>query len=726
MSKATDLQLPGAGEGVTTILNFSAAALPAALAVALCMGLADGAMAGGGAGTLLLSLGLYAPVGLAVGLLWGLVGGGLAATLPDGLWARLRDDEALDRRVAAGLWAAAASLSVELALVFLFVASAAGGMANKSLAALSTGLVAAAGVLVCAALFFPLWVLLRGPARLLPRLGSATVTTLLLLVLATAGAALLVLGRVDWRVLRFGPWIMLALLGVVSVALCCPLRKRLQGKRALLVGVAALLVGAGLGLAAPTLGQGEGVVAPAQEGVLLPLLISTGRKLKDGDGDGYSPWFEGGDCDDASAAVNPEARDIPGNGVDENCLGGDARIKKAPKPRSSSGSTAAPQKPKKPAFDGNILLLCIDTLRADKLGVMGHTGGLSPNLDRLAKEGVLFSQAFAQGPNTPQSFPSIFTSLYPTRVPYRKRFTGYPAVKPEATTVFEVLAAGGFTTAAVTSHFYFKKRRGITQGVADWDNAEATNLKDSNKDISAPRIVPRAIRKLKALAAANKRFALFVHLFEPHSTYVRHRQFPITKRGVAGLQQKYDHEIKFVDLWVGKLLDGLKAAGLDQKTAIIAFSDHGEAFGEHRLYFHGQALFNEVINVPLIVRIPGGPQRVVKHRVALLDIAPTMLELAGLQPPASFQGRSLLPAVRGEALPPRLIGAVLMPYPAWPKGHRAMISGDHKVIHRYTENLLEIYDLAGDPGEKQNLARSQPQLAKKLRQELGSFVEDQL
>jgi arylsulfatase A-like enzyme len=281
----------------------------------------------------------------------------------------------------------------------------------------------------------------------------------------------------------------------------------------------------------------------------------------------------------------------------------------------------------------------------------------------------------------------------------------------------------------VTSHFYFTDKRGITQGVDSWDNRDATNLKDSNKDIASPRTVPRAIEKLRALAAAKRRFVLFVHLFEPHSTYVTHpgTEYRITERGVQGLQQKYDMEVKFTDVWLGKLLGGLRAARLEERTAVIVFGDHAEAFGEHKLYFHGQTLYDEVLHVPLLLRLPRGPRRVVRERVALLDLAPTVLELMGAAVPESFQGRSLLPLARGEAGPPdRRIGAVLMAYPAWPKAQRALHLGRHKIIFHVTDNRYEIYDLEADPRESRDLAGVEPALADRLRKELTRFTEQEL
>ncbi|MCC6749449.1 MAG: sulfatase-like hydrolase/transferase [Deltaproteobacteria bacterium] len=700
--------------------------------VGALVGITDGILGlraeGASLGVVALGVCLSVPLGWLFGLASGTIYGALRATLSPtvGLWGRLRQDADADLRVATGLLAFAACILVEVALVYGFAAHVAAGMANRQLAALSTALVAGAALLAVLAAFFPCFQLVRPLTRRVPRSARWPATSSVFVALALAGlaAGLFVLSRVDWRVLKLGPWVALGCMIAFSATVTPFATRRWPATGSAPAALATLALVVALAGGAPAAGRSEINVASAlQEAALAPLVIGLARALGDRDRDGYAAWFAGGDCDDRNAAVHPGATDVPGNGVDENCQGGDATRTRPP-----SRKVAA--RPHAPVFDGNVLLLCIDTLRADMLGAMGHTGGLTPALDRLARRGVLFRRAFAQAANTPQSFPSIFTSLYPSRVPYREKFVGYPSLRPDAVTFFELLKEKGFATAAVTSHFYFTPERGITQGVDRWDNEGAKTLRESNHDIAAPRIVPRALATLKGLAGKKQRFALFVHLFEPHSTYVTHDELPrVTERGAAGLRRKYEYEVKYVDRWVGRLLEGLDQLGLTQRTAVVVFADHGEAFGEHRFFFHGQALYNEVLHVPLILAVPGWAPRMVDAPVPLLDLAPTVVELAGATAPEGFQGQSLVPLARGAAPPakePRRLGAVLLPYPAWPKGQRAALLGSYKAIHRVTENRFEIYDLARDPKEQRNLAAGDPALATQLKGELARFSEAEL
>ncbi len=171
--------------------------------------------------------------------------------------------------------------------------------------------------------------------------------------------------------------------------------------------------------------------------------------------------------------------------------------------------------------------------------------------------------------------------------------------------------------------------------------------------------------------------------------------------------EKYDYEIAFCDMWVKKLIDAVDELGLADNTAIVVIADHGEAWGEHKVYFHGQDLFDEQLRVPLIIVVPGQSPQVVDDPVALVDVAPTLLDLVGAPIPANMRGRSLLPRIaagKAAAAAPRPIFAELLPATAWPHHATMMVDGNHKLIHRISDRRWELYDLASDPGEKKNLA----------------------
>src|SRR5262249_35521686 len=502
---------------------------------------------------------------------------------------------------------------------------------------------------------------------------------------------------------------------------------RLRGGRLVAVGAAAAAVAAVP--VVPRVDPSERVVALLTvEGRGVKVLTAVARSLFDRDGDGYSTILGGGDCDDTNPNIHPGAVDIPDNGIDENCVGGDAH-REAPPPPAAKATT---QK----TLDGNLVIITVDTVRADRLGVAGYRRkgrSLTPRIDALAEKGVYFTRAYAQAPNTPRSFPSILFSRYPSHVKWEKQFHNFSPVAPENLALFEVLQARSWHTAGCSSPFYSIPSRGATQGFDEYDNTGALDIRESNHDIAAPRIVPRVVAKLKQLAADRTKFALFVHLFEPHSTYMEHPEFPIEGKGLAGLEEKYDYEIAFADGWVGKILDTLEAERLDDDTTMVLLSDHGESFGAHklggeRIYFHGQTLYEEILRVPVIIVGPGLSPRRVDQVVQLVDLAPTIVDAFGVPVPREFEGRSLVPALLGQPLAPAPAYAQLLPAPSWNHDHKAMISADGrtKVIYRISDNLYELYDLASDPTEQKNLAERKGNLLAKMKADIVRFAETAL
>ncbi|MES1206239.1 MAG: sulfatase-like hydrolase/transferase [Pseudomonadota bacterium] len=712
---------------------------------------------------LALGLALYGTAGLVVAIGVGVLAGGVLVSIGGAGASSLRDrsDDRRDRAAATGILAGAAGVGVMAVVVAAGHKIVVRPMQSDLLATIATaGLVLAAAPLaasIAVALFRPLarWVTPHLPRP--PRTG----TTGLLLLVGVAGGVLATaaaFSRADWRVLDLSPFVAVAIAAAVGMGHGLFWYQSSAGRRlaprvpaTALSVLTVVVVGVTLAIAW-RLPDGSPALRAAQEGSLgMRMGLRIARAATDGDGDGFSARFGGADCDDRRADVYPGAEDVPGNGVDENCEGGDAPAVAEDAGEAESknggegtGDAVAPDPTKNRAaaqaaspggaagkFAGNILIITIDALRADRLGVAGYGRpagkSLTPNLDALAKRGAYFRRAWSQAPNTPRSFPAILTSQYPSAVKWDNPTVNYPLVLPSNHTVFEDLRAAGLAPVGIFSHFYFTAERGISKSFKEWSNDGAGTIAESNKDSASPRIVPKVIARLKKAAAARERFVVWTHLFEPHSSYMPHKEFPSSGvGGVPGLMEKYDHEIAFVDSWVGKLVKALDDLGLADSTAVVVMADHGEAWGEHKVYFHGQDLFDEQLRIPLIIAVPGRAPVVSNEPVAAVDMAPTLADLVGAPKAKSFRGRSLLSVVDGGGpLPPRPIYGELMPATAWPHHAVMMVDGDHKVIHRVSDRRWELYDLAADPGEKRNIADDAAHKAtfERLRAALLAFEE---
>jgi arylsulfatase A-like enzyme len=443
------------------------------------------------------------------------------------------------------------------------------------------------------------------------------------------------------------------------------------------------------------------------------------RRFADHDHDGYAARLGGGDCDDGNAAAHPGADEVRGNGVDEDCDGADLPAQTAHVTTEKESTAAAGF-----TWKGNLLVITIDTLRADRVNPK-----TAPHLYKFMQQSVRFTHAYSQAPNTPRSFPSFLTSRYPSEVRWVRMMANFsPMVQTQDnTTFFEAIKAAGFYDVGVFSHFYLKPQMGITGGFDEWHNDGALTLHDSNTDIAAPRIAPRVEGALQKLGRSKMRWALWTHFFEPHSRYMEHPEFPVHDGGLKGLQEKYDGEVSFVDQYVGQILDTLDKSGQAKDTAVVIFSDHGEAFGEHRfggerMFFHGQTLYNELLRVPLMIRVPGIAPRAVDGNVMLLDLGPTLCDLVKAPRPPSFLGRSLLGAMLGEPLRAGLVYAEMLPAPSWNHRWRALVDGKWKLIEKLSENTTELYDLGRDPTEQHNLANADAAEVTRLQQELKALL----
>jgi arylsulfatase A-like enzyme len=367
------------------------------------------------------------------------------------------------------------------------------------------------------------------------------------------------------------------------------------------------------------------------------------RKALDRDRDGYAWALGGGDCDDGDASVHPGAPEIPDDGIDQNCIGGDPSS--TPAPHDAAFAPVPASVPK----DFNVLMITIDTARADHFGMYGYERPTSPRLDELAKDGTVFENGWAHAPSTRYSIPAILTGRLPLDVKYDNS-VWWPALAPEATTIAELLQPLGFITGAITNYHYFDRERRMDQGFTEYDNSNASRHAsvsgagpEQTRGSSSQQQTDKAIDFVGR--HAKERWMLWVHYYDPHYAYEPHAETSSFGTDRIAL---YDGEIRFTDLHIGRLLDDLRAKGLYDKTVVVVTADHGEGFGEHGIELHGYHLYAPQTKVPLVIRVPGLAPRRSALPAGHVDIMPTLVNLAGGAATRDMMGMSLVPALAGN------------------------------------------------------------------------------
>lgn len=374
----------------------------------------------------------------------------------------------------------------------------------------------------------------------------------------------------------------------------------------------------------------------------------------------------------------------------------------------------------------NILLIAIDTLRADHLGFLGHERSVSPNLDHLAADSLVWERAVAAAPWTTPSFASLWTGRHPAELGFEREPIRLP---PEIPTLGEELSRRGYTTVGVISHFFLGNKFGFHRGFDFW-NQEAAG---GHAKISSNQVTDLALECLGNLARRPAPFFLFVHYFDPHYDYLAHEEFPfyegyegkITSRGdnfevlrkmarakeltaedLQYLRDLYDSEIAFTDAAIGRLLTALRSHRLYQDTLIVFVADHGEMFAERtgRWIGHTQFLYDSLIRVPLVIKLPGAeaPKGRIHQPVSLVDILPTLLAEIDDE---TASPRSLL--AKGEPGKPGVERPVFSQTRRWRKLDTVIHQG-WKLIADRRNGELELYDLARDPRELENRGGAEP------------------
>jgi arylsulfatase A-like enzyme/MFS family permease len=515
------------------------------------------------------------------------------------------------------------------------------------------------------------------------------------------GAPTAYLVRLRWaQDFQFLPWptvVVIAGMVIVAVGFSLLLRGRTPSRTWNVVVVAGLPIFALVAVFTVSEYEPARKAASARAGFVGELLAD-GQRLFDFDHDGYARFLGGGDCDDSDPGRNPGATDWPDDGIDQDCDGKDATAAALRSPPFQPVPDAVPA-------DLKILLVTIDTLRADHLGCYGYGRPTSPNLDRLAGESTLFVNGWAHAPSTRYSMPAIATGRWPSAIEWDESIW-WPRIAPSQRMIAQSFKSLGYTTAAFYAYLYFNlaDHRGYERGVDYYDDTCAAlhmNVNGPAESVgtSARQMADKGVAFLRA--HGQEKFFLWMHFYDPHLNYERHGEAPNFGDAQADL---YDGEIWFTDQQFGRVLDELHALGLWDKTAIIVVGDHGESLGEHGIVAHGYHLYSPHTKVPFIVRVPGLPSQRLTTPVGHVDLAPTMVNLARGPHEPSFLGRSLVDLLAGKPAPPAP-GPVFqeVSYEGNVK-RRALVTATHHLIWNWTpDNTTECYDIFHDPGELKDL-----------------------
>lgn len=397
----------------------------------------------------------------------------------------------------------------------------------------------------------------------------------------------------------------------------------------------------------------------------------------------------------------------------------------------------------------NVMLITLDTTRADRLGCYGYDKPTSPNLDSLAAESALFRRAYVSASNTPVSHASILTGKHPYEHNLRVLHgTTENVLADKYVTLAELFRRAGAATGGFVSAFPVTERFGLQQGFDRWDaQFEDNNLDDAvgpggmvNTGLHQRRADGTTNAALAWLKGVSEPFFAWVHYFDPHDPAIlppREWLEKFTPKSMTmpdRLRAIYDADTAYMDFQLGRLFDGLKERGLWDATIIAVVADHGEGLGDHNWWSHG-ILYDEQIRVPMIVRLPGASEgRMFDTLVQSVDIMPTVLEYAGIDRRhwPKMNGRSLVDLIQDGTAP--------VPVRAYSDGvnmlvYRNPLGADKKfdklyclvddtwkyIFHQLRPAESELYNLRDDPGELRNLLAAESAVAERFQAELAEL-----
>jgi arylsulfatase A-like enzyme len=365
-------------------------------------------------------------------------------------------------------------------------------------------------------------------------------------------------------------------------------------------------------------------------------------------------------------------------------------------PRDSRAHAPDAQAPHAPPQDCNVILLSIDSLRAD-MPWNGYPRPIAPRLTELEKKAVSFRHAYSVSSYTSMSLGGLLAGRLPSELVRDGYFFG----RYRKDLFFpQLLQKAGVRTMGVQAHMYFQGA-GFDVGFDDWRIVPGITFDpNTDRDVTSPQHEKLAEQMLGDPANDSRRFFFWAHFLDPHDLYMRHEGIDYGSKP----RDLYDGEVTFTDQYVGKLLDFIAGRAWSQRTVIIITADHGEEFGEHGMTRHGFEVWNTLVHVPLMILAPGAAPRRIEVARSGLDLAPTILELFGVPADAAMEGRSLIPEIYG-ATPEERDVVVDLPMTSDSGRRRALIHDGEKLICVDNDTACRLFDLEADPLEKSPATR---------------------
>jgi arylsulfatase A-like enzyme/Flp pilus assembly protein TadD len=367
----------------------------------------------------------------------------------------------------------------------------------------------------------------------------------------------------------------------------------------------------------------------------------------------------------------------------------------------------------------NLLVITLDTMRADRIGAYGYEKAKTPNLDDLAETGVMFADCYSPVPLTLPAHCSLFTGRYP--LGHRVRDNGTFFLSDTEITLAEMLKNKGYDTYAVVASFVLLAKFGLNQGFSVYDDSLDANelLRNFYSEITADVVYAKFKQWFRN--REEKSFFAWVHFYDPHAPYAPPADYQMD---CDSLSDSYDGEVAYTDVHVGKIIQDLKNDNKLENTLIVIVGDHGEAFGEHREYGHSVFCYEENLKVPLILCNPRlFPEGlVIEERVSLIDIMPSLLEIFGMDSPLSVQGSSFTQMLGGKKEKKDRSYYIESMYGKETLGWAPLagiIDGPYKYISLPEP---ELYDLEKDNREKSNLFLTKKDIARTMDEKLKKFM----